>query len=636
MHKPSHAKCYADGGLVTRAKQMLNWGVGNNPDAMKQRGRDPDAVGNDAPQAPQPTTTSPGYNSGVKTKDSPAGIRFAKGGKVPGPKAETTDTVPAMLTPGEFVVRKNAVKHVGVKALQAINALGDKGPSSKGKQAARTALGPRRKMNAGGFVEEPYRPNFTMPGNKGPVLEQPRLPNNVPPSTAVATVPQKPNFTMGAQPIQQPPASNPTVTDVRPKWNPAAASPEAKAFMESRAAPPAAAPAAAPAPTAAAASPPPQTSAARAALGRLGTGARAALASPGLAGGAAGAGIVGSINALDTPTEDYEKRIGLDAYQGNSPYVKAMRDMAVRGVGVMSDVGNALLLGLPGLAFADKQGGATTVTPPAPAQVPATPAAAPTAAPAAVPAPSAAAPVVAPTNVTRVGNSYTGPANIAGDITVNGAAPRGGVSVVPSGGTGGGLGQSGADQMLQAARMAAIQRGDVESVKASFGGEFGPKVDPVQALINNGRPMTAKKAAAIAQLQSAGQSVESKAKTQGEADRLKLENDATRQLLAAQTKLTNAKTAAEKLAATDNLRALQGKYEKELPNRFTVVPGGQEIGPDGVTPITRPSRVLDNQTGRFIDQDAPAKLPPGMVRQVGTSGGKPVYVDKNGKKFIGE
>jgi len=30
------------------------------------------------------------------------------------------------------------------------------------------------------------------------------------------------------------------------------------------------------------------------------------------------------------------------------------------------------------------------------------------------------------------------------------------------------------------------------------------------------------------------------------------------------------------------------------------------------------------------------QLPPGMTRQVGTSGGKPVYEDANGKRFIGQ
>ena len=57
------------------------------------------------------------------------GLGFATGGKVPVYRNEGgsifqpkgTDTVPAMLTPGEFVVRKSAVDKVGVGALHAIN-----------------------------------------------------------------------------------------------------------------------------------------------------------------------------------------------------------------------------------------------------------------------------------------------------------------------------------------------------------------------------------------------------------------------------------------------------------------------------------------------------------------------------------
>ena len=37
--------------------------------------------------------------------------RFAQGGMVPG--SGNRDTVPAMLTPGEFVIRKSSVKKMG-------------------------------------------------------------------------------------------------------------------------------------------------------------------------------------------------------------------------------------------------------------------------------------------------------------------------------------------------------------------------------------------------------------------------------------------------------------------------------------------------------------------------------------------
>lgn len=59
-------------------------------------------------------------------------------------------------------------------------------------------------------------------------------------------------------------------------------------------------------------------------------------------------------------------------------------------------------------------------------------------------------------------------------------------------------------------------------------------------------------------------------------------------------------TDAQRERATETMRVLQGKYEKEVPNRFTVVPGGQEI--ESGLPVTRPARVMNNQTGQFVDQ----------------------------------
>jgi tape measure domain-containing protein len=45
----------------------------------------------------------------------------AAGGKISGPGSDTSDNIPAMLSPGEFVVRAKAVRQVGVDTLKAIN-----------------------------------------------------------------------------------------------------------------------------------------------------------------------------------------------------------------------------------------------------------------------------------------------------------------------------------------------------------------------------------------------------------------------------------------------------------------------------------------------------------------------------------
>lgn len=61
--------------------------------------------------------------------------------------------------------------------------------------------------------------------------------------------------------------------------------------------------------------------------------------------------------------------------------------------------------------------------------------------------------------------------------------------------------------------------------------------------------------------------------------------------------LENATTPEERAAVTEQLRALSGK---EAPNRFTVVPGGQEVTEQGML-RTVPSIVLNNQTGQPVD-----------------------------------
>ena len=66
--------------------------------------------------------------------------RYADGGVVSyfsgGGPSMGTDTVPAMLTPGEFVVRKAAVDSVGIETLRAINNMGKGSTSSKPKKRA--------------------------------------------------------------------------------------------------------------------------------------------------------------------------------------------------------------------------------------------------------------------------------------------------------------------------------------------------------------------------------------------------------------------------------------------------------------------------------------------------------------------
>lgn len=69
-----------------------------------------------------------GFLAGAKSGVGSAIPKFASGGLVPG--TGSRDTVPAMLTPGEFVIRKSSVQKMGAKNLQEMNVKGynDGGP----------------------------------------------------------------------------------------------------------------------------------------------------------------------------------------------------------------------------------------------------------------------------------------------------------------------------------------------------------------------------------------------------------------------------------------------------------------------------------------------------------------------------
>lgn len=65
-------------------------------------------------------------------------------------------------------------------------------------------------------------------------------------------------------------------------------------------------------------------------------------------------------------------------------------------------------------------------------------------------------------------------------------------------------------------------------------------------------------------------------------------------------------TPEQKRQAREALQAIMGKVEE---NRFTVVPGGQEWDEAGKVMRNVPARVLNNQTGQFVEQGGRA-LPP--------------------------
>lgn len=68
----------------------------------------------------------------------------------------------------------------------------------------------------------------------------------------------------------------------------------------------------------------------------------------------------------------------------------------------------------------------------------------------------------------------------------------------------------------------------------------------------------------------------------------------------------NAKTPEERAAAAEQIRAMNGR---EAPNRFTVVPGGQEFDESARMVLNRPAMVLNNQTGQAVDLGSTARQP---------------------------
>jgi hypothetical protein len=73
--------------------------------------------------APDPTATQTASNGGAKVEGSEGGVAAATGGYITGPGSGTSDSIPARLSNGEFVVRSAAVSRFGTDFLHAINSM---------------------------------------------------------------------------------------------------------------------------------------------------------------------------------------------------------------------------------------------------------------------------------------------------------------------------------------------------------------------------------------------------------------------------------------------------------------------------------------------------------------------------------
>lgn len=118
---------------------------------------------------------------------------------------------------------------------------------------------------------------------------------------------------------------------------------------------------------------------------------------------------------------------------------------------------------------------------------------------------------------------------------------------------------------------------------------------------------------------------------------LGVETGAAKQLADLRSAYVNAKTPEEQAAVAAKINALAGKGAPQ--DEYMAVGGGESVvDPATGLVVKNPDVLVNKRTGQPVQGQATkaqAALPPGMVRQVGTSGGKPVYEDANGKRFMG-
>jgi len=120
------------GGMILGTIVLVAWALPKIMDAVKWLGTLPDKIGKfltggdaeldkaekDATSELEADVSKAESESGIEPPPEP--IELNKGGEVPG--AGNKDTVPAMLTPGEFVMSKGAVQQYGIDTLEGMNA----------------------------------------------------------------------------------------------------------------------------------------------------------------------------------------------------------------------------------------------------------------------------------------------------------------------------------------------------------------------------------------------------------------------------------------------------------------------------------------------------------------------------------
>lgn len=294
---------------------------------------------------------------------------------------------------------------------------------------------------------------------------------------------------------------------------------------------------------------------------------------------------------------------------------------------------------------------------------------------AAAPMPAPAAPS-GPANITRDGNSYSGPAGIGGEITINGKPPGGTMNSLPAGATPGsqmqgivpGLSTSLGNPLVQAAiahsgndwasrnalRNAEVSASSIKNTQqwGGRGAENNPAVQKYQAMLATDQVLQQAAPGLQAEGMRQGNAlVRAAMEQQGQNQRAGMQAGLTQQRLdmdretqgytnrtnrlveAARNQVAQEQDPSKRRSLVQYMRDIEGGTSQADP--YLVVPGGQQIDPVSQRAYKTPSTVFNRQSGQFVQQPGQGGLPQGMSRQVGMSGGKPVYEDAKGNRFIG-
>ena len=282
-------------------------------------------------------------------------------------------------------------------------------------------------------------------------------------------------------------------------------------------------------------------------------------------------------------------------------------------------------------------------------------------------APATSAPLS--NNVTREGNSYSGK-DIGPGFTINGKGPGGGSvsGAVQPGGFSKGVGGPDVLGILQResqirAGMGPLQDQIVFNSGSSAGNGIGFRKigtdeairdmvvkgnsrDRATALGFMGGRQDAEDRFGISQQELAIRQQDTLAKQGIAEDEMDMKREAQgfqsaalRRQEALQARYEAAKTPEERAAIAQQIRDLSGKQEPQ--NRFTVVPGGQEWDAASGAMRNVPARVLNNQTGQFVDQPQATMQPQAMPMEKSKLSAGQIYQTArgparwDGNQFVG-